>query len=427
MLPLACASLDPGIEGRRGDDYYVPRPSRTLDEQVYDADIRTVQLFKEGFELSAPLIELGSNDRLVLRFDDLGPLVKDLSYTIVHCDANWNPSDLAQGQYIAGAFSAMVDPPRQSHATYQPFFHYTLALPNEQMRPIRSGNYMLKVYHGYDEEDLVLTRRFLVAEKRVLVEASVQASRDVAVRDIAQQVDITVRHAGVQVPDPFSDLHVAVVRNLNWNDLRTGLKPRFVRNDELVYDHPPEARFLAGNEYRNFDLKNLRFNSIRVARVVEGRDMMEAILTVDQSRNIRVYFDQPDLNGRYLVRNDDFVGDPLGADYVMVNFTLAMDQPLVNAGVYVLGGFNDHRPAAPYLMVYDPQQRQYRLRVPLKQGFVDYCYAVLPKGADRPDLTTLEGSHFATENDYMVLVYVTDHQQRYDRLVGYRFLNSRRG
>ena len=36
----------------------------------------------------------------------------------------------------------------------------------------------------------------------------------------------------------------------------------------------------------------------------------------------------------------------------------------------------------------------------------------------------IEGSHYQTENDYLILVYLTDHQQRYDRLVGTRFVNS---
>ena len=42
------------------------------------------------------------------------------------------------------------------------------------------------------------------------------------------------------------------------------------------------------------------------------------------------------------------------------------------------------------------------------------------------DLSTLEGSHFQTENDYVVLVYLRDFAQRCDKLVGVKFLNSRR-
>ena len=52
------------------------------DDRTYSPTIRTVQLYKEGFELSAPVIELGSSEALVLRFDDLQPYTENLSYTL---------------------------------------------------------------------------------------------------------------------------------------------------------------------------------------------------------------------------------------------------------------------------------------------------------------------------------------------------------
>ncbi|MFZ1615913.1 MAG: DUF5103 domain-containing protein, partial [Flavobacteriales bacterium] len=60
-------------------------------------------------------------------------------------------------------------------------------------------------------------------------------------------------------------------------------------------------------------------------------------------------------------------------------------------------------------------------------GYMDYQYAFLPAGSTVPDLSKLEGSHYQTENDYLVLVYVRDYQLRCDRLLGLRFLNSRKG
>lgn len=218
-----------------------------------------------------------------------------------------------------------------------------------------------------------------------------------------------------------------VLQNLDWNDARSGLKPRFLRNNELVYDHPPEAQFMGGNEFRNFELKNLRFPSMRVAAIRNGPELVEAVLAEDPSRHIRVYLEQPDINGRFLVRNDEANGDPTGADYVNVVFSLPMDAPLVGGDIYVLGGFNDFTCRKEHRMQYVPERKRYLLVAPFKQGFYDYRFAWLPEGTERPDPTRLEGSHFETENDYLVLVYLRDHQQRCDRIVGARFVNSRRG
>ncbi|MCB0795024.1 MAG: DUF5103 domain-containing protein, partial [Flavobacteriales bacterium] len=402
-----------GQEGISSPDYFEERTK--LTDAVYDPDIHTVQLFKEGFELSAPIIELNGDERLVLRFDDMGAHTRDLSYTLEHCTADWQLSDVSKGLYLNGAFSDLIPAPRQSFNTFRPFFHYTVAIPNNFIRPSRSGNYILKVFEDGDEEHVILTRRLMVMERTVQVDARVVASRNVEVRNIAHQVDLNIMHAGVVVQDPFSDIHVTVLQNMNWSDARTGLKPKFVRNNELIYDHPPEAEFMGGNEFRNFDLKNLRYVTQFVSSIIDGPELMESILVPQPSRNIRVYFDQPDLNGRYLVRNDDVDGDPLGADYTYVHFSLAMDEPLQNGQVYVFGGLSDMSCKKGMRMTWDDEYDRYYLRTPLKQGFYDYVYAFVPDGADVPDLTRLEGSHFQTENDYVILVYLTDHQLRTDR------------
>jgi len=78
-------------------------------------------------------------------------------------------------------------------------------------------------------------------------------------------------------------------------------------------------------------------------------------------------------------------------------------------------------------MEWSPEERSYKATLLLKQGFIDFTYATMPRQGKAPDLTTIEGSHYQTENDYLILVYVTDRQQRYDRLVGMRFINSIRG
>jgi Domain of unknown function (DUF5103) len=330
-------------------------------------------------------------------------------------------------QYITGSTTDLVDAAEQSYLTQQPYLEYKLEMPNELMRPAIAGNYLLKVYRNNDQDDLLLTRRFMVYEQRVEVLARMQASRDVELRDIAQHVDFTIRHPNLNITDPFKDLSVTVLQNLRWDDARTGMQPKFLRDRELVYDFPKGTLFLGGSEWRNFDLKNLRYNSPRIQRITTGPDgRAEAFIVPDTRRNIKVYFEEPDMNGKYLVRNDQADGDPLGADQVWVNFNLPMDAPVTNGDIYVYGGFSDFQCKKENRMVWMPELKAYTLRTMIKQGYVNYCYAFLANGATKPDLTTIEGSHFQTENDYLVLVYLKDYALHCDRLVGMRFLNTRR-
>ena len=400
----------------------------SMTDQVFSPTIHTVQLFKRGFELAPPIIELGSADQLVLRFDDLQPNNENFSYTVVHCDALWQPSDLLSGQYLTGALNDYIPAGRLSFNTLQQFIEYEMALPNEMMQISRSGNYLLKVYRSDDPEDVVLTRRFMVFEQQTQIDAQIVASRNVDMRDIAHQVDLVVRHPALPVQDPFSEIHVSVLQNMRWDDLRSGLKPRFVRGTELIYDHPEQALFLAGNEFRNFDLKDLRFLTQRVQRIVPGvgQGVYEAFILPEEKRNISIYLDRQDINGKYFVRNDLVDGDPLGADYVMVHFKLPLHEELMDE-VFVYGGFSDFQCRKENRMTWSPQEKGYLASILLKQGLYDFSFVTLPRGAIAPDISAIEGSHFQTENDYIVLVYFTDHRQRADRLVGVRFLNSRRG
>ncbi|MBN3034210.1 MAG: DUF5103 domain-containing protein, partial [Bacteroidales bacterium] len=70
--------------------------------EVTPEHIRTALLYREGWELSDPVIRLETDDRLQLSFDDLQSGVKDYRYTVVHCNADWSPSPLRQDEYISG-------------------------------------------------------------------------------------------------------------------------------------------------------------------------------------------------------------------------------------------------------------------------------------------------------------------------------------
>lgn len=407
--------------------YYAPQEIR-YENHVYSPTVHTVQLFKKGFELSPPIIELGSPDPLVLRFDDFSPNVEDLSYTVVHCDAQWRPSDLVPSQYLDGVPTDFVPTPRQSFNTLQPFLEYELEFPNDLMRPTVAGNYLMKVFRGTDQEDLVLTRRFLVFEDRVKIDASIVPPRDIDVRDIDQQLDLTLRYPGITIPDPFSDLTVVALQNNRWDDARTGFRPKFIRDNELIYDHPRQGLFAGGNEWRGADLKSVRYSTTRVARYIDSPEGLdEAVLQPEEKREFRVYLDMPDINGKYLVRNDLVRDDPLSADYLYVDFTLPRTHEEPGGDVYVYGAISNFQCRKEFRCSWDEAKKAYTARVLIKQGYFDYVYAFLPSGATVPDLARLEGSHFQTENDYVVLVYIRDYQLRCDRLLGLRFLNSRKG
>ena len=58
------------------------------------------------------------------------------------------------------------------------------------------------------------------------------------------------------------------MQNYRWDNAITGLKPRFIKDTELNYDfNNGENVFDANNEFRAFDLKSIRYQTIRIKRI----------------------------------------------------------------------------------------------------------------------------------------------------------------
>ncbi|HMT29893.1 MAG TPA: DUF5103 domain-containing protein, partial [Bacteroidia bacterium] len=154
-------------------DYYASGYIR-YENFIYKSNIKTVEFEQENLRLSEPVIELGKGDRLILSFDDLEGDYKNYSYTLIHCDANWIPSNLLQNEYLSGFTDDRILNYRSSFNTLQPYTHYWQEIPGREVKPIISGNYIVKVFIEGEAEVPVITRRMLVIQAKAGIEATVQ-------------------------------------------------------------------------------------------------------------------------------------------------------------------------------------------------------------------------------------------------------------
>ena len=107
----------------------------------------------------------------------------------------------------------------------------------------------------------------------------------------------------------------------------------------------------------------------------------------------------------------------LEADYVWVNFSLPMAQPLLEGYVYIVGALTDWRMDSTSRMDYNPTHRAYTKRLLLKQGY--YAYQLLVAGGQRVMSATapLEGDHRETPNRYTIFIYQHSPSDRAERLL----------
>jgi hypothetical protein len=394
-----------------------------LREIVTDPHVKTIQLYREGWPLSYPVVRLQEDVPLVLEFDDLSKEQPTFHYKVIHCNADWTPSELTEQEYMEGYAENEITGGIPSFNTYYNYLHYRLLLPNENTRLMVSGNYLLVVYQEWDPDQVVFTKRFMVTEGRVNIDAIADIPVLNPYKGCCQEIDFTVQHAGVRIDDPFMETRAMIYQNGLW-DLGIGsLMPYRVNQSELVYDYQEENVFPGGNEFRFFDTKNTRIPTYYVQRIEYLDPYFHFELKPDQPNPPHNYFSKEDINGRYAIESEGGHDPDVDADYVFVHFRLEIPFPM-DGTVYITGALTHWQFNEWNKMEYNEEEGAYIKTLLLKQGVYNYRYLFLPAQSDQFDMDEIEGSHFETENEYLILFYHRPPGSRYDRLLGHQVIHS---
>ncbi len=394
------------------------------EDKEYRPEIKSVQLFNAKQEQSTPILILGSEDELELRFDDLSAVIKNYYYTIEHCTWDWKSSNLSTIDYMDGFGDEPINDYRFSLNTLQPYVHYSARFPNFNVKPLVSGNYLLKVYENNNPQNLVLTRRFFVLETKVGLQTEFTFSSSVEERDRQQKINFSIQHPRLSIGNPFDEIKVVITQNDRWDNMQPIIRPVFVRANELVYEEVDAGTFNGGNEFRLLDSRTLRFKSENILLIVEDKKLFNIYLKPDASRNIRRYTSNFDNNGRFFIRFQEGTSPEIEADYTYVHFKLISPQPILGKSVFLSGGFTNWGLNSDYRLFYNEQERAYVGIHLLKQGVYDYQYVVVDEDSRKVDEIPFEGSFYQTENNYSLYVYYRKPGSRFDELIGNRKLNT---
>ena len=386
---------------------------------VYKDNIKTVLLYKEGFEMSAPMVRLHSDDKLIFSFDDLNGGYQRYDYTIVHCDADWNDSDLSPNEYLESFTDDYIEDYQYSVNTIQNYTHYRQAIPNDDIRYTLSGNYILKIYPDGYPDSLIFTRRFFVLDPKVNVVARVKPPAKVDERLTRQEIVFSIFTNNFSIDDPSREIFVTVRQNGRWDNAITNLRPYQIRGAELMYNDDGACVFDGGSDFRYFDLKSLRYNSFRVRSIEYSPGTgYQVYLHEDKVKKKYVYeHTQESMNGRYLIKTEDMNYTAFEADYATVHFFLPYPSPLIDGKLYFFGGLTYWQYLPDCEMEYDFNRGGFTGSILLKQGYYNYHYMLLPNNSKVGDVTFIEGNFFETNNQYSIFVYYKPLGGRYTRLI----------
>ncbi len=403
---------------------------RTLNKKFvfkdycFDKQIKTIQIFKGGSELSDPIIELGSTDVITVMFDDLSQAGRSLYYTITHCDADWNEDGTFQNDYMNGFTQNDLRDYEYSINTRVPYLHYEFSVPNNDISLKISGNYLLKVYDYSNPDSPLFQKGFSIVEQRVGLNLQYENLTNKGQRQ-QQQLKFSLSYAGLSVTDPYRDFKIRVEQNSRRMPGTENPLPTFISNNTVDYDQPTKNIYYGGNEFRSFDIRTLEFAAQGVSLVDLESDGYHVLLSNADIRANKPHLYDRDINGKYYIDyRAKFDNKHTEADYVQAYFTLPTDEPYNNYTLYVYGQLSDWSIYDSHARVYNQSRRAYELTLTLKQGIYNYMIVAVDSKKGTFDAGLIEGNFSETENNYSVYVYFRSPRDRWDRLVDIQQVNT---
>ena len=408
--------------------------------QILDNNIRTLRMryVMEASEpsgnLSRPYLVLpesgvidGSEEdnTLEISFDELSHDIKQYTYCVLHCDRNWNVSQINSYEYLDGFTTNDIVDYELSNNTQQEYTHYWLEFPNADMQLKASGNYVLQIYLDGDQEQVVAEVCFQVVEPIAEINVNLRHNTDIELSGRYQQLDIDVNTSQLALHD-VQNVALVVTQNGRLDNRVVVDKPTFVEPNRLRYTNQKILIFQGGNEFRRFDTYSTYYAGYHVDRIlyqqgdyhaILDEDMVRGTMAVGAGREGLGYLSDVDANGQWVVNCEKTDYPDVDAEYMWVHFTLPVKQPLMNMQVFVGGDLFYNTFTMANMMQYDAENKCYYLYAYIKQGGYNYMYYILGAN-ENTNLLPIEGSHWQTRNEYAIDVYFRPFGARYDRLVG---------
>lgn len=392
--------------------------------RVFDSRFKTLQVKLSGNDYFPPIMVLGSDDRISIAFDELAEDRRYLRYSVTHCNADWQPSDLVETEYVDGFNYANIEDYKFSSATFCHYVHYSFTVPNENMNFSKSGNYLVKIYSEDEPETTLLQARFCISENAVSILPSISSRTDIDYNREHQQLTAEIATKNYTVQNMYKDVKLYVSQNSRIDNEVMVDEPMMAGMGKITFEHNKALIFAAGNEYRRIETVAEHGLSMGVVRVEYYEPYYHALLRTDVPRARESYIYDKTQLGHFTIRSVDAINSDYNADYYITHFTLNTGGEITGGKIYLEGEFTNHLFTPESLMKYDSSTGCYTADMMLKQGAYNYQYLFVPDGTSSGLTSAIEGDKYQTVNEYWLRAYNRRPGERYDRLIGFGIIYS---
>ncbi|MEX2478885.1 MAG: type IX secretion system plug protein domain-containing protein [Gracilimonas sp.] len=371
--------------------------------------IKSIQLYRTGSVNNPPIIELETNQKLTLAFDELTDLSGQFRIIFTHHDRDWNESNIPQDWYLDGMNELIVGGGNKNQLSSPSYFHYETEFPNQQVQFKISGNYMLHVV-DFTTGTRLFSLPFYVTENTGEMRSRVETKYNAGPRGQAVDRPFSEFIYPDFVEYPQFDLSFYFAQNRFWGDRKQSENYDFSEEDRTQFHLSEENAFSS-----NFDFIGLRLNEFSV----DGRQIIdwhpektppEVVLredilnfSSDPSRGWGASFANPKTSENTRYANVRFRFQDGG-------------QFSASDGVYLVGDFNQWILEEENKLTYNENSGYWETTALIKQGTYTYKYAI-KENQDEIDDLTLSDTITRQNQEYTSFVYFQDPDYRYHRLL----------
>ena len=400
--------------------------SQRSPEEIYMKNIRTVKFNMFGDPLAYPIISLVGNDKLELNFDDMDGDVKYYYYTLELRNADWSMAQMGYFDYIKGFTQQRISTYRLSSAMLTRYTHYQALLPDRNLMPAKSGNYVLKVFINGDTSKLAFTRRLLVVNNILNLAVQVQQPFSQQYFRAYHRLLVRVSTQGLDIRYPQQQVKMNILQNFRWDNALSNISPTYIRPESLEFVNEQEMLFPAMREWRWLNLRSFRLLGDRITYQQNTDSSFRLFVKEETSRAGSSYFYFNDQNGRFINETIEQINPFWESEYADVHFSFVPPGgiPYRNTDLYVMGEITNYGKLPGAKLIFNEEKKMYETDLFLKQGYYDYVYALKSMNENVFSTDQTEGNAWETENTYLVLVYYRELGGRYDQLLGISRVNS---
>ena len=293
--------------------------------QLFVDNVKTLQVIFPGDPLALPIMDLDSENRLCVSFDELSFDIKKYHYKIVHCNADWTPSNLQESEFLEGFANGQITDYALSRNTTKLYTNYRFFVPNDDLKLKISGNYAVLIAEDNDFDNLIGTACFSFGN-RYSPSMPKCGNTDIELNGRFQQLEITIDRTGYEVRDPFRK-SVLVRQNNRFDTQSANLKPTFISGNTLTFINNRALIFEGGNQYRGIDFASEYAYGAGIERIVFEQGAFQVILSEDSERKDRGVAQGHDANGKFIVNRQSSEDKNTEADYMWVHFSFKRPEP----------------------------------------------------------------------------------------------------